>query len=282
MQPSTGLTAQDYNVTEYCAEFVNCLTNLMFLYLGFRGIRDCIRYQHPSVFIVAFIGYIVVGLGSIAFHMTLKYSMQLADELPMIYATCIIGHATFSYKTSRLVSALVGAGLTALAATITVVYYITKDPVFHQLSYGALTVGIVLQSMYTMEYQLRPVLKARVPDTANAIMDKIWRMCLSGIGLFLVGFVLWNIDNVYCGHLRSWRHAVLLPWSVVLEGHGWWHIFTGLGAYYFIVWRMWLQRCLDGTEEFRLKWDSAMTTIPRVVPVTQDRDIETLSKRRRD
>ena len=227
--------------------------------------------------------------------------MQLADELPMIYATCIIGYATFAYKTSRLVSLLVGAGLTALAATITVVYYITKDPMFHEVSYGALTVGIVFRSMYTMEYQLRPVLEARVPDSAKAIMDKIWKMCLSGIGLFLVGFVLWNIDNVYCGHLQSWRHIVLLPWSVVLEGHGWWHIFTGLGgmlshsktsktfmrwltptAYYFIVWRMWLQRCLDGTEEFRLEWDTAMTTIPRVVLATQDDDIETVSKRRKD
>ena len=71
-QAIRGLTAQDYNVTKYCAEFVNTMTNLMFLYLGFRGIRDCIRYQHPPVFVVAFIGYIIVGLGSIAFHMTLK------------------------------------------------------------------------------------------------------------------------------------------------------------------------------------------------------------------
>lgn len=26
-----------------------------------------------------------------------------------------------------------------------------------------------------------------------------------------------------------------MPWSFVLELHGWWHVFTGLGAYIFIA-----------------------------------------------
>ena len=63
---------QDYNITYYCAEFVNSVTNLMFIWLGILGIRDCIRFRHRPVFVVACIGYIVVGLGSIAFHTTLK------------------------------------------------------------------------------------------------------------------------------------------------------------------------------------------------------------------
>lgn len=63
---------QDYNITSYCAEFINTTTNLIFMYLGVKGIRNCIQNSHASVYIVAFIGYIIVGLGSMAFHTTLK------------------------------------------------------------------------------------------------------------------------------------------------------------------------------------------------------------------
>ncbi len=50
---------------------MNTATNLIFVFLGVRGIRDCMRYSHPSVFILAFVGYLVVGRGSMAFHSTL-------------------------------------------------------------------------------------------------------------------------------------------------------------------------------------------------------------------
>jgi dihydroceramidase len=47
--------------------------------------------------------------------------------------------------------------------------------------------------------------------------------------MFLAGFVIWNVDNIFCRHLTVTKNAVLLPWSVLLEGHGWWHVLTGLG-----------------------------------------------------
>ncbi len=157
--------------------------------------------------------------------------MQLADELPMIYATCIIGYATFSYAKSPAVSALIGFGLVALGLTITVVYYVTKEPVFHQVSFAGLTCAVVFRAMFVMENQLRPALQARSPGKAGELMGQMWKMCISGIGLFLAGFAIWNVDNIYCVHLRTWREIILLPWAVVLEGHGWWHLFTGLGMH---------------------------------------------------
>lgn len=42
-------------------------------------------------------------------------------------------------------------------------------------------------------------------------------------------------------------------------------------AYYFIVWGLWLHRCLDGYEnEFMLKW-SSFASVPDVVPRTDGR-----------
>lgn len=263
---------EDYNITFYCAEMVNTATNLIFIYLGYKGIKNCLLYSHPSVFILAYLGYMVIGLGSMAFHATLKYEMQLADELPMIYTTCIMGYANFSYRQSGAVRLGVAAFFGALAYGITAYYLHVKDPSFHQAAYAIMTICILGRGMYTVEYKLRPAMKQRNPAECDNIMKQMWRMAWTGMGMFLTGYFLWNMDNAFCGHFQVARNHIMLPWSAMLEGHGWWHILTGLGGYYFISWRVWLQRCLDGDEkEFMLKWPSQFTSVPVVVPRTGDK-----------
>ncbi|CAL3969012.1 unnamed protein product, partial [Diplocarpon coronariae] len=78
----------DYYATIYSAEIINTLTNLLFIWLGVKGIRNCLRYGHDSIFVVSFCGCkdstprlsgpilnladLLVGSGSFAFHSTLK------------------------------------------------------------------------------------------------------------------------------------------------------------------------------------------------------------------
>lgn len=41
---------------------------------------------------------------------------------------------------------------------------------------------------------------------------------------------------------------------------------TGLGAYFYIVWGVWLRHCLEGRQdEYELSWPSKLTSIPRIV-----------------
>jgi dihydroceramidase len=130
-----------------------------------------------------------------------------------------------------------------------VYYHVTKDPVFHQVAYAFLTATVVFRSMWVMESQLRPVLSARDPEEAARVLNTMWAMiatgssqsvvCTSwqsiadpfekGLSVFLGGFLIWNLDNVFCSQVRQLRHAVGLPWAVLLEGHAWWHLMTGLG-----------------------------------------------------
>ncbi|KAK0733605.1 alkaline phytoceramidase [Lasiosphaeria miniovina] len=256
---------EDYNVTYYIAEVVNTLTNLVFLYLGVKGLRNVIRHGHPRVFILAFLGYMTVGMGSMAFHTTLWYSMQLADELPMIYTVCILCSNTFSHGKSPRGRILVGAGFFGAAAIITIYYLYAKDAVFHQVAYGLLSAGGTFWGYYLMEAQLRPALKKRNPDGCGRMMRELWAFSLTGLFLFLGGFFIWNMDNIFCRYLVTARNQVLLPWAALLEGHGWWHILTGL-AYYLILQRLYLGILLDGKErEFRLQWDS-LYSIPQIVP----------------
>ncbi|KAI0548623.1 alkaline dihydroceramidase [Xylaria curta] len=278
---------EDYVMSYYCAEVCNTVTNILFLWLGVRGIKGCIKYSHPSIFFVTFIGYIIVGCGSTLFHATLKYPMQLVDELAMIYTTCFMAHATFAYGRSSRFSFALGVGLIGLAYFITARYYQTKDPQFHQDAYALLTATVVFSNMWIMEKVLRPALKAReekrspsspVPST-RASLTQMWIMVATGLGIFLGGFLIWSLDNWYCNTIRRWRHQIQLPWAVVLEGHAWWHLMTGIGAYYYIVWRIWIHRCLDGDEnKFRLYWPSVFY-LPEVRAVEDLPSVQVDNKR---
>lgn len=73
---------QNYVVTSYAAEIINTLTNLLFMYLASKGVRSCLKYGHDTVFLVAFVGYVLVGTGSFLFHATLKCKFRSLIAAP--------------------------------------------------------------------------------------------------------------------------------------------------------------------------------------------------------
>jgi dihydroceramidase len=70
-----------------------------------------------------------------------------------------------------------------------------------------------------------------------------------------------------------------MPWGFVLEGHGWWHLMTGIGAYDYIVWGIYLRHIMNGDQEhFKMVWPSFFT-LPEVVRISDPpRDAETKKK----
>lgn len=170
--------------------------------------------------------------------------MQLVDELSMIYTTCLMCYAVFSYSKSRQYSIILAISLVSLAVFITLYYHYLQNPVFHQTVYALLTVVMLARSMYVMEFSLRPSLKmseeqykllrkrsmtadekvtSRFEDRRDArILKLMWTMIACGLFTFLSGFVLWFLDREYCSTIRSWRRQLGLPWGIILEGHGWW------------------------------------------------------------
>ncbi|RUP49631.1 ceramidase-domain-containing protein [Jimgerdemannia flammicorona] len=139
-----------------------------------------------------------------------------------------------------------GLGLFAYAAFVTVTYvYFVHDPVFHQVSYGLLVVIIVGRSTYLVR---------RLPlSETRRILVFVLRTAASS---FLGAFILWNIDNIFCSSLRGWRKNLgIYPVGAVSELHGWWHIGTALGCYYYIVFNEWIQQILAGNSQvFELHW----------------------------
>lgn len=169
----------------------------------------------------------------------------------MIYTTCFSCYASFSYRRSRLYALCVAVFLSSLAVFITGYYHYLQDPSFHENAYALLTATVLLRSMYVMEVNLRPSLQKRRHEHNSQqkqgvvteaekreqqrqdrrderILKTMWTMIAYGLSVFLGGFAIWNVDNKYCSTLRSWRREIGLPWGILLEGHGWWHLMTGL------------------------------------------------------
>jgi dihydroceramidase len=162
--------------------------------------------------------------------------------------------ATFAYAHSPIVQTILGIFCASLAIFITGYYHYLQDPTFHQNAYAFLTAAVLLRSMYVMEVNIRPYYRKRREEreqsqgtTTNesdraeerrqderdlTILRTMWKMIAVGLSIFLGGFGLWLIDNLYCSKLRRWRHEIGLPWGILLEGHGWWHLMTGIGAYF--------------------------------------------------
>lgn len=80
----------NYLVSFYVAEWWNTISNFVLFFLGLFGAIVSWKQKLEWRSIILYLCIAGVGLGSAAFHGTLLYSSQLADELPMIIALLIL------------------------------------------------------------------------------------------------------------------------------------------------------------------------------------------------
>jgi dihydroceramidase len=151
--------------------------------------------------------------------------------------------------------------------------------VFHQVSYAVLVFGVVFKSISLFR---------KVPDSCTYEKPRLQMLLWSAASGFLIAFALWNVDNQFCSHLRSWRHNVPLLvggvseviiillcekkvannmcYSFMVGGilaqvkkekHilGIDYFCLALGVYYYIVYCEWLVHVLSKEKkEYRLHW----------------------------
>lgn len=223
---------EKYYFSKYMAEPVNTLTNVYMIWLCAFGARNALQQGFPFRFALCYMGGLLIGLGSFAFHATLKYEAQLLDELPMIYTMAIYLYVvleTTPMGQKPRFQLLLPAALIALVTFVTVTYVNYNNPVFHQVAYGAMQVMGTVQIVRLMNAK---------QDRAHMNAEQrreISRNMVLGSALFVLAFAVWNVDNIFCAQLRQLRHKVGFPFALLLEGHGWWHIGTGYGAYMVIA-----------------------------------------------
>jgi dihydroceramidase len=204
---------QNYVFSRWVAEFWNTVSSLAMVIAGLVGLT---AHRFAREIRVAFALLTLVGLGSIAFHGTLRFELQMLDELPMLYlVTWLVWLLVETGPAPRLgrwfPAALLGYVLLATAGA-TLNRGATQFLAFH-VSFGALELFCLGRVTWI----------ALRPENQRVRAPFAW-----GLAAYATGILVWFVDLKAC------------PWvSVTLPAHGipnpqlhaWWHVLVLLGFF---------------------------------------------------
>jgi len=210
---------ENYAVSAFLAEFWNTISNWLFLIPPAFGAFLSWKNKLERRYILSFITLFVVGIGSFCFHATLLYEMQLLDELPMIYCTCVMIFCILqcSYRPRQLNTTLTLV-LVVCCAMITLVYLTIVNPLIFQWAYGILVTVLVIGAFVACR-------KHRGS----------WKLLTVSLVSYGIGFIIWNIDNNFCSYVREARNQLPPLLRPFLQLHAIWHTLAAIGSYYHIL-----------------------------------------------
>ena len=87
-----------------------------------------------------------------------------------------------------------------------------RNPVYHQIVFASLIIVTALRITYIL--QLSDASR-RIPAKAKKTIIHFFS---TGAALFSLGFLIWNVDNIFCHTLTMWKVKIGWPAAFLLEG----------------------------------------------------------------
>ncbi|EKM84053.1 hypothetical protein AGABI1DRAFT_81775 [Agaricus bisporus var. burnettii JB137-S8] len=253
----------NYQFTPYIAELANSFSNLYTITISLVGYLSTVKQVLPKRYALGYLAVALVGVGSFLFHATLLYEAQLADELPMIYVGSMGLFITFDdgpgFSLESRRSKLLIAFLLLFDLSFSWSYYIYRNPVYHQVVFATILLITAGRIIYMLKWSEAA---DRIPASEKRAITKLFG---TGAVLFVFGFLIWNMDNIFCDFLIARKLSIGWPFAFVLEGHSWWHIFTGAGTYYKFVGIQYATLCVkDDPAPYTVGWNYGLPCIERI------------------
>ena len=209
----------NYRFTPYVCELFNTLSSLAMVAVGIVGL---VRYwtKVERRFLVAFFAIALVGLGSALFHATLRYELQMLDELPMVYLALVMVFTLLEIQPGRRYGNRLPIALVLYGALVTVVCIFARGRFqfwFFQVSFGL----IEMFALYRVYLLYRASTSARV--------RRLFRL---GMGSYILAVELWFVDIAFCGFVSRTLPSFGIPNP---ELHAVWHVLVSFGFYLLVV-----------------------------------------------
>lgn len=202
-----------YQTSYYFAEFYNSLSSLIYPLVAAYALCSCRAMRADVVIASSWAWVALIGLGSFAFHGTMRYAFQLCDELPMIGFV----HAALLAKvsspgmhpriTTRYQSRVWSAGVTLLCAGFVVAYLILDS---YDLFVNGFTALVLLDTAVGFT--------CRMHQPITKYCAKACLVCV------VIAKSAWEIENRFCRVSPN-------VWPL----HCVWHVLSCLAVYYGIV-----------------------------------------------
>jgi len=208
----------DYELADWLAEPMNTVSNLAIILPPV-----CFLVAHRTAWdiIAVAIVQVSIGVGSVLFHASLRYSMQLCDEVPMLWYSLL---CTVCYL-KRLWGWDLSLPASGFAAVVTGGILVTEQhsPI-HEMWRGIMSVAFSLcvVAIAWGSTSLVQRLKADLPDKRRRVAVVAERLHTAGYIMFVLAVVCWLVDNYFCPAL--WRLPFGLPYPHL---HTWWHLLVG-------------------------------------------------------
>ncbi|KAF9216724.1 Alkaline ceramidase 3 [Podila verticillata] len=205
----------NYDVTHYIAEFFNSLSSFSMILVGLAGVY--LHFKFEKRFLLTFGSIVVVGIGSIAFHGTLLYPLQMLDEVPMVYSVLTAAYCCVEDRSYRRFGAWFPVSI-ALYGLFTTLVMLLAGPENHMLEF------VVFQSSFI--FVILVVFSHIIKSYADLKAESIRRLYhYTAIGA-LVSYGCWNVDFRLC---HTMHNMPLGLWNPQL--HAAWHVGASATSY---------------------------------------------------
>jgi len=190
----------------------------------------------------------VVGLGSIAFHATLRFELQMLDELPMLWLALVMIYALLEDQPVRRFGLWFPALLLAGAVAVSLLTALSRG----RVEFWVFQVSFTSTECYGLYRVWRIHRRSHDP--------RIHRLFRSGMAFYALAVAFWFVDIRFCSFVSRTLPALGLfnP-----ELHAVWHVLVAFGFYSLVV-LIALDRCNVLKREVRL--DRWLGIAPRLTP----------------
>merc|ERR1719492_270823 len=163
----------------------------------------------------------MIGVGSMFFHASLRYSMQLLDEFPMLWYSLACSSSLLLRL--RGLQLAVPAGVLGMGLTCAVL--LTEQHSFlHEVARGLMSctfaICLVVISWGVTAVSVR--LKQDITGKRRRVPVLAERVHLVSFVMFVLAVMCWLVDNYFCPAL--WALPLGVPYPHL---HTWWHLLTG-------------------------------------------------------
>lgn len=246
---------RNHHYSPYLAEPFNSLTSLTYCMVGIFAYFYHRKYLEMRLILIC-VAIFVIGVGSTLFHGTLQYSMQLLDELPMLYL--VVTASWGLYERNDLEGSMKGKLRAAFiffvcAVSSALIAFTDKDDPLHDAGRLIMIVSFSISLVYVF-YGASIAIGEHQELIGKDEYNSMAELFSYGFLTMVVALISWIVDNMMCDALYS------LPIYPQLHAFGW-HFGTA-AAVYFMILALYVHRL--GMKSYKYELDYLYYIIPVV------------------
>ncbi|CAF3528348.1 unnamed protein product [Rotaria sp. Silwood1] len=212
---------RNYVITQYIAEFWNCISSLLMSLLAGILFVQGLYNKIENRFLLLSLSFGIVGFGSAYFHGTLTHLGQMADELPMVYSMIVWWFILFRMdRFNKLQDKIYAFDLAIVfgilyAVLWTYLHSLQTFVIIFQVHFTLMVLGGIMKLVF---------LYRQTQHHTNSIKYLI----VIYVGLLILALICWIIDQQLCERMNS--KGGFNP-----QLHAWWHIICAIDSHVGII-----------------------------------------------